>query len=96
MLRIIDCATEEGLIILTHAGMDIGIYDRNYCSVAHILHVIDEVHPEKFVLRPYGQLGTAGRRWNGIWQARRSGWIPLSPSVRSQKILPQKNPHTRK
>lgn len=54
MLRIIDCATEEGLIILTHAGMDIGIYDRNYCSVAHILHVIDEVHPEKFVLAHMG------------------------------------------
>ena len=54
MLRIIDCASEEGLIILTHAGMDIGIYDRNYCNVAHILKVIDEVHPEKFVLAHMG------------------------------------------
>ncbi|HIX72269.1 MAG TPA: amidohydrolase family protein [Candidatus Anaerobutyricum stercoripullorum] len=54
MLRIIDCASEEGLITLTHAGMDIGIYDRNYCSVAHILKVIDEVHPEKFVLAHMG------------------------------------------
>lgn len=54
MLRIIDCASEEGLITLTHAGMDIGIYDHNYCSVAHILKVIDEVHPEKFVLAHMG------------------------------------------
>lgn len=54
MLRIIDCASEEGLIVLTHAGIDIGIYDRNYCSVAHILKVIDEVHPEKFVLAHMG------------------------------------------
>lgn len=54
MLRIIDCAAEEGLIILTHAGMDIGIYDRNYCSVAHILKVIDELHPDKFVLAHMG------------------------------------------
>lgn len=54
MLRIIDCASEEGLITLTHAGMDIGIYDRNYCSVAHILKVIDEVHPEKFILAHMG------------------------------------------
>lgn len=54
MLRIIDCASEEGLITLTHAGMDIGIYDRNYCSVAHILKVINEVHPEKFVLAHMG------------------------------------------
>ena len=54
MLRIIDCASAEGLIVLTHAGIDIGIYDRNYCSVAHILKVIDEVHPEKFVLAHMG------------------------------------------
>ena len=54
MLRIIDCASEEGLIVLTHAGIDIGIYDRNYCSVAHILKVIDEVHPEKCVLAHMG------------------------------------------
>lgn len=54
MLRIIDCASEEGLIVLTHAGIDIGIYDRNYCSVTHILKVIDEVHPEKFVLAHMG------------------------------------------
>ena len=54
MLRIIDCASEEGLIVLTHAGIDIGIYDRNYCSGAHILKVIDEVHPEKFVLAHMG------------------------------------------
>lgn len=54
MMRIIDRASEEGLIILTHAGMDIGIYDRNYCSVPHILKVLDEVHPEKFVLAHMG------------------------------------------
>lgn len=54
MLRIIDCASEEGLIILTHAGMDIGIYDRNYCSVAHILNVIRLLHPEKLVLAHMG------------------------------------------
>ena len=62
MLRIIDCASEEGLIILTHAGMDIGIYDRNYCSVAHILKVIDEVHPEKFVLAHMGNWD----RWQNV------------------------------
>ena len=79
MLRIIDCATEEGLIILTHAGMDIGIYDRNYCSVAHILHVIDEVHPEKFVLAHMGQLGLLAG--GGTGSGRRAVWLDTAFSI---------------
>lgn len=55
--RIIDYASELGLIVLTHAGIDIGIYDHNYCSTQHILKVIDEVHPEKLVLAHMGGWG---------------------------------------
>lgn len=54
MMRIIDCAAEEGLIVLCHAGIDIGIYDHNYCSVAHILKVIKEINPDKLVLAHMG------------------------------------------
>ncbi|KIR02331.1 Amidohydrolase 2 [Lachnospiraceae bacterium TWA4] len=54
MLRIIGAASEEGLIVITHAGIDIGIYDKNYASIDHILKVIDEVKPEKFVLAHMG------------------------------------------
>ena len=54
MMRIIDCASELGLITLAHAGIDIGINDHNYASVRHILKIIDEVHPEKFVLAHMG------------------------------------------
>ncbi len=57
MMRIIDCASQLGLIILTHAGIDIGIYDHNYASVSQILKVIDEVRPEKFVLAHMGGWG---------------------------------------
>ena len=56
-MRIIDYASELGLIVLTHAGIDIGIYDHNYCSTEHILKVIDEVHPEKLVLAHMGGWG---------------------------------------
>lgn len=56
-LRIIDAATEAGLAISVHAGIDIGIYDRNYCSVPHILKVIQEVHPEKLILAHMGNWG---------------------------------------
>jgi len=54
MLRIIDAASELGLIVLTHAGIDIGIYDRNYKSVRQILNVINQVHPPKLVLAHMG------------------------------------------
>ena len=57
MIRIIDYASELGLIVLTHAGIDIGINDHNYCSVSHILKVIDRVHPPQFVLAHMGNWG---------------------------------------
>lgn len=57
MMRIIDCASDLGLIILTHAGIDIGIYDRNYTSVSQILNIIDKIHPPKFVLAHMGGWG---------------------------------------
>lgn len=54
MMRIISCASELGLIVLTHAGIDIGVYDDNYCTSAQILKVIKEVQPEKLVLAHMG------------------------------------------
>ncbi len=57
MMRIIDAASDLGLIVLTHAGIDIGIYDHNYTSVQQVLKIIDEVHPPKFVLAHMGGWG---------------------------------------
>lgn len=57
MMRIIDCASGLGLIVLVHAGIDIGIYDRNYSPVSQILKVIDEIHPPKLVLAHMGGWG---------------------------------------
>lgn len=57
MMRIIDYASQLGLIILTHAGIDIGLYHHNYCSVGHILKVVDQIHPPKLVLAHMGGWG---------------------------------------
>lgn len=54
VMRILDCANELGLIVVTHAGIDIGLYDHDYCSVPQILHVLREVRPEKLVLAHMG------------------------------------------
>lgn len=53
-LRIIECASDLGLIVVTHAGIDIGIYDHNYASVDQLQNVIRLVHPPKFVLAHMG------------------------------------------
>lgn len=57
MMRIIDCASGLGLIVLIHAGIDIGIYDHNYSPVSQILKVIHEIQPPKFVLAHMGGWG---------------------------------------
>ncbi|MCR5005920.1 MAG: amidohydrolase [Clostridiales bacterium] len=56
-LRIIETASALGLIILTHAGIDIGIYDHNYASVPQILNVLRLVAPDRFVLAHMGGWG---------------------------------------
>ena len=53
-LDIISYADSLGLIIITHAGWDIGIYDKNYCSVDDVLKVYNTIHPKKFVLAHMG------------------------------------------
>ena len=53
-LRIIDKASELGLIVLTHAGWDIGIPEHNYCDTRHVQHVMREVGPDKLVLAHMG------------------------------------------
>ncbi len=93
MKRIIDCAAEEGLIVLTHAGWDIGIPEKNYCTVAGILEVIEELHPPKFVLAHMGG-------WNGWKEVERDlagapVWLdtafsigPVTPNPASAKLPP--------
>lgn len=53
-LRILYTASELGLIILTHAGMDIGIPDHNFTSISQIVHVLKEAAPQKLVLAHMG------------------------------------------
>lgn len=57
MLRMIAAASEEDLIVLIHAGIDIGIYDHDYASVKQILQVVKEIAPPKFVLAHMGGWG---------------------------------------
>ncbi len=53
-LRIIDSACNNDLIIVTHAGLDIGIPEHNFADVKMILNVIEQVQPVHFVLAHMG------------------------------------------
>ena len=53
-MRIIDYATELGLVIITHAGVDISMEDSVYCPPKKMRKVLDELKPEKMVLAHYG------------------------------------------
>ena len=53
-MRIVEYASELGLVIITHAGVDVGIPEPVRCSPARALKVIREVKPEKLVLAHCG------------------------------------------
>lgn len=53
-MRILDAASEQGLIVLTHAGMDEVYPDEVHCDVRRILNVIDTVKSENLILAHMG------------------------------------------
>ena len=53
-LRIIECACENNLIILTHAGFDASFPGADFVTPVRIRHVYDRLHPDKLVLAHMG------------------------------------------
>lgn len=53
-LRIIDCACENNLVILIHAGFDASFPGADFASPARIRNVCDQVRPDKLVLAHMG------------------------------------------
>ena len=52
--RIIDIASEMGLFVITHAGMDIGLYPPVSCTIDSIMEVVRDVNPECLILAHMG------------------------------------------
>lgn len=53
-MHIIDYASELGLVILAHAGIDIGLPEPVHCTPKMMRKVLDIVKPEKFVAAHMG------------------------------------------
>lgn len=63
-MRIIEYADKLGLIVFTHAGLDVGYPDYSNCTPVRIRHVIDTLHPKKLVLAHYG----SNEDWDGVYE----------------------------
>ena len=53
-LRIMECACENSLIILTHAGLDASFPDHTFVTPDRIRNVLDQVQPDKLILAHMG------------------------------------------
>lgn len=56
-MRILDYASQIGLVSVVHAGVDIGFPNDVRCTVPGICRVLDEVDPKNLVLAHYGGFG---------------------------------------
>ncbi len=56
-IRLMDYAMELGLIVLIHAGIDVGYPELVRACPKRIRRVIDTLHPDKLVLAHYGGYG---------------------------------------
>lgn len=61
-LRILDRAGELGLVVLTHAGVDIGLPSPVYCTPEMVLNALKQVGPVKLVLAHMG----GWRQWDQV------------------------------
>lgn len=63
-INIIRYADEQGLIILTHAGIDIGKPEPVHCPPDKMRKVLDEVKPKKMVVAHFG----GWKQWDEVYE----------------------------
>ena len=63
-MRIIEYANEEGLMILTHAGIDIGLPQPVHCPPEKMRKVLDTLTPKKMILAHMG----GWKQWEEVYE----------------------------
>ena len=84
-LRIIDRAAELGLIVVTHAGFDIGFPGMVRCSPQMAKKVVDEVGDFKFILAHMG----GWKNWSEVLEILSGTGIFIDTSFSTGKIIPR-------
>ncbi len=88
-LRIIYRATELDLIVVTHAGLDIGFPGVVRCSPEMARHVVEEVGEFKFILAHMG----GWKNWSDVLKVLGGTKIFIDTSFSTGKIIPRKDFH---
>lgn len=83
-LRILDRAAEVGLVVLTHAGLDIGFPGRVHCSPDMVLRAVKQVGPMKLILAHMG----GWRNWEQVEQLLVDTQVYLDTSFSLGRVVP--------
>ena len=84
-LRILDRAAELDLIVVTHAGLDIGFPNVVRCSPQMIRHVVDEVGNFKFVAAHMG----GWKNWSDVLELLGDTEIFIDTAFSTGEIIPR-------
>ena len=88
-LRILDRAAELDLVVVTHAGLDIGFPDVIRCSPQMAKKVVDELCEFKFVLAHMG----GWKNWSDVLKILGGKKIFIDTAFSTEKIIPRKDFH---
>ena len=88
-LRILDRAAELDLVVVTHAGLDIGFPGVIRCSPQMAKKVVDELGEFKFVLAHMG----GWKNWSDVLKILGGKKIFIDTAFSTEKIIPRKDFH---
>lgn len=83
-LRILDRCGELGLVVLSHAGLDIGFPGKDNCSPAMVLRALKQVGPVKLVLAHMG----GWRQWDQVEELLCDTQVSIDTSYALGAIAP--------
>lgn len=89
-VRILKACAANDLLVTTHAGIDIGIPEKDYCDTHMILRVLEQIPDLKLILAHMG----GWTRWDNVAHnlAGTSVYYDTSFSFGPLKVRPDRNP----
>ena len=90
-LRILDRCGELGLVVLTHAGLDIGMPGKDNCAPEMVARALEQVGPVKLVLAHMG----GWRQWDRVEALLPGTGVYLGTSFSLGEITPLDDGHYR-
>lgn len=88
-LHILDRAAELDLIVVAHAGLDIGFPGAVKCSPQMARHVVDEIGDFKFVLAHMG----GWKNWNDVLKLLADTKVFIDTAFSTGEIIPRSDFH---